>query len=56
MQRRNNVLPTWAQYTADITVRFGKLYDDPMADLKALKQTNSVQEYHDEFDALTRWF
>lgn len=53
MQRCNNVLPTWAQYTADITVRFGNLYDDLMADLKALKQQHSVQEYHDEFDALT---
>ena len=53
MQRRNQVLPSWTQYTEDITTRFGDLYDDPMADLKALKQTGSVQDYHDAFDALT---
>lgn len=34
-------------------MRFGELYDDPMAELKALKQTGSVHEYHDMFDALT---
>lgn len=53
IQRCSNVLPTWDQYTAAITVRFGDLYDDPMADLKALKQQGSVQEYHDAFDALS---
>uniref|UniRef100_A0A803N5L5 Retrotransposon gag domain-containing protein n=1 Tax=Chenopodium quinoa TaxID=63459 RepID=A0A803N5L5_CHEQI len=39
-------------FDKDITARFGDLYDDPMADLKSLKQTGSVQEYHDSFDAL----
>lgn len=33
-------------------MRFGKLYDDPMAELKALEQTDTVQEYHDTFNAL----
>ena len=43
---------SWAQYVQDITYRFGELYDDPMADLKALKQTGTIQEYHDSFDSL----
>ncbi|XP_074342267.1 uncharacterized protein LOC141679753 [Apium graveolens] len=53
IQRSNNVMPTWVQYTEAITARFGELFDDPMADLKALKQLGSVQEYHDNFDALS---
>lgn len=35
-----------------ITAKFGELYDDPMAELKSLKQAGSVQEYHDSFDAI----
>lgn len=52
MKKCLNVLPTWKKYTEEITLRFGELYDDPMAELKALKQSGTVQEYHDEFDAL----
>lgn len=52
MKKCNNVLPTWKNYTYEINMRFGELYDDPMAELKALKQTSNVQEYHDMFDAL----
>ena len=47
-----NVMPTWEQYVHDITQRFGELFDDPMAELKALQQTAGIQEYHDEFDAI----
>ncbi|KAL8148579.1 hypothetical protein AgCh_005810 [Apium graveolens] len=54
MQRCNHVIPTWSKYTEDITVRFGYLYDDPMAELKALKQQGTVQDYHDAFDSLTK--
>ena len=43
---------SWTQYVQDITYRFGELYDDPMTDLKALKQTGTIQEYHDSFDNL----
>lgn len=43
---------SWSQYVLDITDRFGEVYDDPMADLKALKQTGTIQEYHDSFDSL----
>lgn len=52
MKKCNNVLPNWAKYTEEITLRFGELYDDPMAELKALKQGGTVQEYHDSFDAV----
>lgn len=52
VKRRGQMLPGWVKYVEDITARFGELYDDPMADLKALVQTSSVQEYHDKFDAL----
>ncbi|KAL8089286.1 hypothetical protein AgCh_038908 [Apium graveolens] len=53
MQRCNHIIPTWSTYTEDINVRFGDLYEDPMAELKALRQQGSVQDYHDAFDALT---
>ncbi|KAL8127908.1 hypothetical protein AgCh_014740 [Apium graveolens] len=53
MQRLNHVIPTWQKYTEDITARFGDLFDDPMADLKALRQLGTFQDYHDAFDALT---
>lgn len=49
MQRKNQVMPVWDDYVRDITTRYGDLYDDPMAALKALKQSGSVQEYHDAF-------
>ena len=52
IKRCHNIAPPWDKYVEDITVRFGELYDDPMADLKALKQSGSVQDYHDTFDAL----
>lgn len=34
-------------------MRFGDLYDDLMAEIKALRQQGSVQDYHHAFDALT---
>lgn len=52
MKKCQNILPRWAKYTEEINMRFGELYDDPMAELKALKQAGTVQEYHDQFDAL----
>lgn len=53
IKRMGQILPLWDQYVKDITARFGELYDDPMADLKALVQKGTVQDYHDSFDALT---
>lgn len=52
MKKCNNLLPTRAKYTEKVTLRFGELYNDPMAELKVLKQVGVVQEYHDLFDAL----
>lgn len=49
---KSKSIVSWSQYVQDITSRFGEIYDDPMADLKALKQTGTIQEYHDAFDNL----
>lgn len=46
------MIPSWTQFTADLTSRFGDLYDDPMAELKNLRQKGSVQDYHDSFDQI----
>lgn len=53
IKKCNNLVPPWNKYIEAITIRFGEIYDDPMANLKALKQSGSVQDYHDTFDALT---
>ena len=45
--------PSWEEYVKELSSRFGdSLYDDPMGELKSLKQTGSVQEYHDLFEEL----
>ncbi|XP_071905722.1 uncharacterized protein [Coffea arabica] len=45
--------PLWEEYVKELSSRFGdSLYDDPMGELKSLKQTGSVQEYHDLFEEL----
>ncbi|KAM0057123.1 putative retrotransposon gag domain, aspartic peptidase domain superfamily [Helianthus debilis subsp. tardiflorus] len=43
---------TWVELVEALKIRFGKLFDDPMTDLKNLKQISYVQEYHDKFDAI----
>lgn len=52
VKRKGHVLPGRNKYVEDITIKFGDLYDDPMADLKVLIQNGTVQDYHDSFDAL----
>ncbi|KAL8167412.1 hypothetical protein V2J09_008911 [Rumex salicifolius] len=48
-------LPTWFDYIIDILFRFGKPFDDPLANLVSLKQSDGVDEYLDRFEcALTR--
>ncbi|KAF2284477.1 hypothetical protein GH714_025524 [Hevea brasiliensis] len=43
----------WQEYVGSLRARFGKQgYDDPLAELKNLKQTQGLQEYLDTFDAL----
>ncbi|GKF41998.1 hypothetical protein Tco_0125340, partial [Tanacetum coccineum] len=36
----------------EVVKRFGVLYDDPIVELKNLKQTGSVQHYQEAFEAL----
>lgn len=52
VKREGEINPIWDDYVKDLTIRFGEPYDDPMYELKALRQTNSVQDYHDCFDAI----
>lgn len=52
VKRKGEISLTWEEYVTDLTIRFGEPYDDPMAELKALKQGGSVQDYHDSFDAI----
>ncbi|KAF2301132.1 hypothetical protein GH714_020360 [Hevea brasiliensis] len=43
----------WQEYVGSLRARFGKQgYDDPLAELKNLKQTHGLEEYLDTFDAL----
>nr|GEU91437.1 gypsy/Ty3 retroelement polyprotein [Tanacetum cinerariifolium] len=42
----------WNVYKAAILKRFDVAYDDPLGEIKKLKQTNQVQEYIDAFDRL----
>ncbi|XP_071913952.1 uncharacterized protein [Coffea arabica] len=45
--------PSWEEYVRALGARFGDcLYDDPMGDLKSLKQTRTVKEYQDSFEEL----
>ncbi|KAK8952193.1 hypothetical protein KSP39_PZI004864 [Platanthera zijinensis] len=45
--------PGWEEYCQAVAGRFGTLlFDDPMRDLKNLRQKGSVQAYLDEYDIL----
>lgn len=47
------VWPTWDEYRAAITARFGiEPFDDPLAELMKLKQLGSVAQYQEKFDVL----
>nr|GEU31245.1 hypothetical protein [Tanacetum cinerariifolium] len=41
-----------SQSSVEVVKRFGVLYDDPIVELKNLKQTGSVQTYQEAFEAL----
>ena len=43
---------TWSVYREAILARFGRIYEDPLAEIKKLKQNGSVQQYIDEYDKL----
>ncbi|GJW58776.1 disease resistance protein [Tanacetum coccineum] len=42
----------WEHFEVEVVKRFGVLYDDPIVELKNLKQTGSVQTYQEAFEAL----
>nr|GEU79284.1 hypothetical protein [Tanacetum cinerariifolium] len=42
----------WEHFEVEVVTRFGVLYDDPIVELKNLKQTGSVQTYQEAFEAL----
>lgn len=45
--------PSWEEYVRALGSRFGDcLYDDPMGDLKSLKQNRTVKEYQESFEEL----
>ncbi|XP_070057597.1 uncharacterized protein [Nicotiana tomentosiformis] len=46
---------TWTEYVMDLVERFGVNFDDPMEEIKKVRQTESVREYQATFDRhLTR--
>ena len=42
----------WTLYESDILSRFGEINDDPLVELKNLKQTGDVTTYQDRFELL----
>ncbi|KAF2305026.1 hypothetical protein GH714_001150 [Hevea brasiliensis] len=49
----NAAYEDWNSYVIAIAARFGdKAYEDPLADLRNLRQVNTLQEYLDSFDEL----
>ena len=51
--KTNGRIPEWEEYKEAIRRRYGILaYNDPMAEMKKLKQTGTLQEYLVAFDAL----
>ncbi|KAG2276706.1 hypothetical protein Bca4012_043060 [Brassica carinata] len=51
MSTRYGIFPPWTEYVVAISGRFSELYDDPLAELLALKQgSDSVTEYLDKFE------
>lgn len=52
-QKLSREWPRWSEYVRCLYARFGsELFDDPMGDLKDLRQVTSVQDYVDLFDEL----
>jgi hypothetical protein len=55
MRQKFNIYPTWEQYVADITARFGDAFEDPLSSLLQVKHSGKVQDYIDQFElALTQ--
>nr|GEU40815.1 RNA-directed DNA polymerase, eukaryota, reverse transcriptase zinc-binding domain protein [Tanacetum cinerariifolium] len=43
---------TWTEYKEAITLRFGSIFDDPIATLKNARHDKSAKDYQDTFDNL----
>ena len=55
MRGRFQIYPDWPQYISDLSLRFGEVYSDPLAELIGVKHVSMVQEYIDAFElALTQ--
>lgn len=53
MKTKDDMVLSWEEYIASMRARFGHYaYDDPIADLKNLKQVYLLQHYLDKFDEL----
>lgn len=46
------VLSSWRNYKSRLKERFEEIMDDPMAELKELKETEGIVEYHKKFELI----
>lgn len=55
MRSKFNLYPPWTEYVMEVTQRFGEVFEDPLAALIQVKQTEDMQECIDAFElALTQ--
>lgn len=55
MRQKFDIYPPWQQYVADVTTRFGDVYEDPLSSLLKVKHIGKAQDYVDQFElALTQ--
>ncbi|KAH0683132.1 hypothetical protein KY290_021721 [Solanum tuberosum] len=50
--RQHLPYPTWDKYLYALMDRFGDEFEDPMSELKLVKQTGYVKDYQNEFDKI----
>ncbi|KAH0681085.1 hypothetical protein KY284_022170 [Solanum tuberosum] len=50
--RQHLPYPTWEEYLFALTDRFRAEFEDPMTELKLVKQTGNVKDYQNEFDKI----
>ncbi|KAH0679674.1 hypothetical protein KY284_020759 [Solanum tuberosum] len=50
--RQHLPYPTWDKYLYALIDKFGDEFEDPMSELKLVKQTGSVKDYQNEFDKI----
>lgn len=52
LKRKLGETLTWADYVEVLKVQFGPSYEAPMEDLMKLRQTGSLDDFNDDFDAI----